>query len=231
MKLPALYRGRLLKRYKRFLADIELDSGEFITAHCANPGAMTGLAVPGSEVYLSKSDDPKRKLAYSWELCRVARGLVCVNTARANPLAHEALLASRIAELAGFLTCRREVSVGESRIDFRLEFEDGPCWVEVKNVTLDRGEGTSAFPDSVTKRGARHLRELSDLKRRGERAVLLFCSSRSDTRRVIPARDIDPAYADALIEAHVSGVEILAYAARVTQRELSLTHRVPVDLQ
>ncbi|MCB9609299.1 MAG: DNA/RNA nuclease SfsA [Polyangiaceae bacterium] len=231
MKLPPLHRGHLLKRYKRFLADVELEGGEVITAHCANPGAMTGLAVPGSEVFLSRSDDPKRKLPYSWELCRVGRGLVCVNTARANPIAHEALLASRVAELAGFLECRREVSIGESRIDFRLEFSEGPCWVEVKNVTLDRGGGTSAFPDSVTKRGARHLRELRDLKRRGERAVLLFCSSRSDTRRVIPARDIDPAYADALLEAHTAGVEIIAYAARVTQRELCLTNRIPVELE
>ncbi len=230
MRLPKLEKGRLLKRYKRFLADIELATGERITAHCANPGAMTGLAAPGSEVFLSRSDDPKRKLPYSWELCRVGRGLVCVNTARANPLAQEALEAGTVRELVGFSSLRREVSTGESRIDFQLEFPAGLCWVEVKNVTLDRGQGTSAFPDSVTKRGAKHLRELIDLKRGGDRAVLLFCSSRGDTQRVIAARDIDPAYADALVEAHEAGVEILAYACHVTQRELLLTHRVPVDL-
>lgn len=230
MKLPKLYEGRLLRRYKRFLADIELISGELVTAHCANPGAMTGLALPGSQVYLSRSDDPRRKLPYSWELCRVGRGLVCVNTARANPLAAEALQNGVVRELTGFVALRREVTVGESRIDFRLEFPEGRCWVEVKNVTLDRGNGVSAFPDSVTKRGARHLRELIELKQQGERAVLLFCSSRSDTQRVIPARDIDPVYAEALAEAHAAGVELLAYACKISQRELRLSKRVPVDL-
>lgn len=235
MKLPELYEGRLVKRYKRFLADIELKDGRLVTAHCANPGAMTGLAVPGTEVFLSKSDDPRRRLAYSWELCRVGGSLVCVNTARANPLAQEAIEGGRITQLAGFSKLRREVTAGASRIDFRLEYPRNTgfpslCWVEVKNVTLDRGGGTSAFPDSVTKRGARHLHELIALRQSGARAVLLFCSSRSDTRRVIPAGDIDPTYAKALLAAHAAGVEILAYAARISLRELALARRVPVVL-
>ncbi len=257
MKLPPLIRGQLIKRYKRFLADILLEGGELITAHVANPGAMTGLAAPGSEVYLSQSDDPRRKLRHSWELVRAGRALVCVNTARANPLVEEALRSGAIAELAGFSALRREVPYGDSRLDFELLFDDAQrptpgaandalrslahnvrttddstpptrCLVEVKQVTLDLGDGESGFPDTVTQRGARHLRELISARRAGHRAVLLFCSGRGDTRAVRPAAHIDQAYAEGLREAHAAGVEVLAYAGRVTQRALTLTHRVPV---
>ncbi len=230
MKLPPLVSGALLRRYKRFLADIALDSGETITAHCANPGSMRGLAEPGSRVYLSQSDNPKRKLSYSWELVATPSGLVCVNTARANPLVAEALTAGSIKELAGFNELRREVPYGDSRIDFELWFGSRRCLLEVKNVTLDFGDGTSAFPDSVTTRGARHLAELEHAKAAGARAVLLFCCSRSDTRRVVPASAIDPTYAAALRRAAAAGVEVLAYAGRVELRRLSLTHAVPVEL-
>lgn len=234
MKLPPLIRGQLVKRYKRFLADIVLEGGEPITAHVANPGAMTGLAAPGSEVYMSQSDDPRRKLRHSWELVRAGRALVCVNTARANPLVEEALRSGAIAELAGFSALRREVPYGDSRLDFELLFDDADpstptrCLVEVKQVTLDLGDGESGFPDAVTQRGARHLRELISARRAGHRAVLLFCSGRSDTEAVRPAAHIDRAYAEGLREAHTAGVEVLAYAGRITQRALTLTRRVPV---
>lgn len=230
MKLPPLVCGKLLRRYKRFLADIELGDGRAVTAHCANPGSMRGLAEPGSEVYLSHSDNPKRKLSYSWELVATASGLVCVNTARANPLVAEALASGSIRELAGFSELRREVPYGDSRIDFELWFGADRCLLEVKNVTLDFGDGTSAFPDSVTARGARHLAELERAKAAGIRAVLLFCCSRSDTLRVVPASEIDPTYAAALRRAAAAGVEILAYAGRVSRDELTLTHAVPVQL-
>jgi sugar fermentation stimulation protein A len=213
---PPLIAGVLIRRYKRFLADVEID-GRFETAHCANPGSMLGLARPGAPILLSASDNPKRKLRLTWELVKVAGALVGINTAYANRLVEEAIRAGRIEALAGYADFRREVPYGEgSRIDFMLSGPDRPpCYVEVKSVTLKRHEAAE-FPDSVTVRGARHLRELSAMRSLGARAVMLFVAQRDDCQRLEVAADIDPAYAAALTRARETGVEVLAYACRVS---------------
>lgn len=231
MLLPPLTEGRLVRRYKRFLADVELAGGEVVVAHCPNPGSMKTCAPDGARVWLSRSDDPRRKLAYTWELVEAFGALVCVHTGRANDLVAEALAAGVVPELSGYETVRREVRCGtKSRIDFCLEDGDRRCYVEVKNVTLDAGGGTSAFPDAVTARGTRHLAELEALVAGGDRAALLFCSTRADTERVRPADEIDPTYGQALRRAHAAGVEILAYRCEVSTAELRVAGRVPVDL-
>jgi sugar fermentation stimulation protein A len=224
----------LVRRYKRFLADVILPSGEEITAHVANPGAMTGLAAPGTRVWLSKSDDPKRKLPYAWELAEVDFGggseLVGVNTAYPNRLVHEALLAERIPECAGYPSLRREVRYGEnSRVDFLLEAADRPaCYLEVKNVHLMRTPGLAEFPDSVTARGARHMDELAAMAAAGARAVVLFLIQIGSATRFAPAADIDSTYAAALDGARAGGVEALAYTCAVTTEEIVLDRRVPI---
>ena len=178
-----LVSGRLVRRYKRFLADVVLDdTGEEITAHCANPGSMLGLTKPGSRVYLSKSDNPKRKLAYSWELIEADGALVGINTAHPNRLVEEALMDGRIDPLTGFATLRREVKYGKnSRIDILLDQDgDRPVYVEVKNVHLMRKAGLAEFPDSVTARGAKHLAEMADMVAQGARAAMVYLVQRPD---------------------------------------------------
>lgn len=233
MRYPVpLLEGRLLRRYKRFLADIELPGGEVVISHCPNPGSMKTCAPDGAPVWLSRSDDPRRKLAYTWEIVEAFGSMVCVHTGRANDLVAEALEAGALAELDGYDRVRREVRCSDrSRIDFVLEREGGEaCYVEVKNVTLSAGGGVSAFPDAVTKRGTKHLEELMTLAAAGHRAVLLFCASRHDTERVRPAGDIDPVYAETLRRAARSGVEVLAYRCDVSPTEVVVRQRVPVDL-
>ena len=212
---PPLIAGVLIRRYKRFLADVDID-GRVETAHCANPGSMLGLAEPAAPIWLSSSDKPTRKLRLTWELVKVGRTLVGINTAYANRLAEEAIRAGRIETLAGYSQLRREVPYGAgSRIDFLLTGPDRPpCYVEVKSVTMKRREAAE-FPDSVTARGARHLRELSAARRAGARAVMLFVAQRGDCRRLALAADIDPAYAGEFARAREAGVEVLAYACRV----------------
>ncbi len=213
-----LVSGRLVKRYKRFLADVVLDdSGEEITAHCANPGSMLGLKEPGSRVWLSLSDNPKRKLKYSWEVIEADGALVGINTAHPNKLVEEALQGARIAELAGFETLRREVKYGKnSRIDILLEQSDGSkTYVEVKNVHLMRQAGLAEFPDSVTARGAKHLGELTDMVREGHRAVMVFLVQRPDCSALSLASDIDPNYAAAFKDAADAGVETYAIGCDV----------------
>ncbi|MBN8958636.1 MAG: DNA/RNA nuclease SfsA [Rhizobiales bacterium] len=224
----------LVRRYKRFLADVILPSSEEITAHVANPGAMTGLAAPGTRVWLSKSDDPKRKLPYAWELAEVdfGSGVECVgvDTAYPNRLVHEALLAERIPECAGYPSLRREVRYGEnSRVDFLLEGVGRPvCYLEVKNVHLMRTPGLAEFPDSVTARGARHMQELAAMADAGARAVVLFLIQIGSATRFAPAADIDPAYAASLEAARVRGVEALAYTCAVTTEGIVVDRRVPI---
>lgn len=233
MKFQApLIEGRLIKRYKRFFADVELSDGEIVTAHCANTGAMTGIKEAGLRVWLSRSDNPKRKLKYSWELVEADDTLIGALPARANDIAEEAIKAGQIEPLSGYSSLRREVRYGEnSRIDLLLEDEHRPpCWVEVKNVHWRRGPGIAEFPDGVTSRGAKHLGELSEQARSGDRAVQLFIVQRGDCTILRPARDIDPVYASALKSAAQAGVDILAYACSVTQEGITLAARMTVEI-
>ena len=219
MRFPVpLVSGRLIRRYKRFLADCLLDSGEEITAHVANSGSMLGLAVPGSRVYLARSSDPKRKLAWSWQLVEANGALVGIDTGLSNRIVAEAIAEGRIPALAGYETLRREVPYGaRSRVDMLLEGEGRPhCYVEVKSVTLSRRPGLAEFPDAVTARGAKHLAELSTMVEMGARAVLVYLVQRSDCDRFELAADIDPTYATAAHAARAAGVEMLRVRAEVT---------------
>ncbi|MBN8935547.1 MAG: DNA/RNA nuclease SfsA [Rhizobiales bacterium] len=224
----------LIKRYKRFLADVALPAGETITVHVANPGAMTGLATPGARVWLSKSDNAKRKLPHSWELVEVDFGggaeLVGVNTAHPNPLVGAALAAGAIPELAGYDTIRREVKYGKnSRVDFLLESATRPpCYVEIKNVHLMRRPGLAEFPDAKTERGAKHLVELGDMVEQGARAVMLYVIQIGSATRFKLARDIDPKYGAAYDAARVRGVEALAWKCRIEQGGIAIDTPVPI---
>lgn len=231
---PPLEEGRLLRRYKRFLADIETTTGELLTIHCPNTGSMLNCMVEGGQVWFSRSNDPKRKLPGTWEISETPQGrLACVNTGRANGLVEEALRAGLISELNGFIGLKREVPYGQenSRIDFRLDYPDGPAYVEVKSVTLGfDGTPVAAFPDAVTQRGAKHLRELASLAREGVRAVQLYCVNLSGIDAVRPAQEIDPGYAAALREARAAGVEVLAYGVRLTAEQVCIDRRLEVLL-
>ena len=224
----------LVKRYKRFLADVLLPSGEAITAHVANPGAMIGLAAPGLRVWLSKSANSKRKLPYSWELVEVDLGagpeLIGINTAHPNLLVAEAVAAGAIPELAGYGAARREVKYGKnSRIDFLLEAPDRPaCYLEVKNVHLMRTPGLAEFPDSVTARGAKHLDELAGMTAAGARAVMLFLIQIGSASRFALARDIDPTYGGAFDRARSAGVEAVAYRCLIEHAAITLAGPVPI---
>jgi sugar fermentation stimulation protein A len=235
MRFPhPLIPGRLQRRYKRFLSDILLDDGRAVTAHCANPGSMLGLATPGARVWLSPAANPARKLRWSWELVEApseaGSTLVGINTGRANALVDEALAAGRVAELAGYAARRREVRYGKaSRVDFLLEEGAGPpCYLEVKSVTLRRRGRIAEFPDAVTARGSRHLAELAAMAGQGARAVLLFLVQRGDCERVAVAADIDPAYAAALTAARAAGVEILCYKCDLTPSGIALDAGLPL---
>lgn len=221
---PELEQGLLLVRYKRFLADIQTDNGEFLTIHCPNTGSMFNCMMPGGRVWFSRSNDPKRKLPGTWEISETPQGrFACINTGRANNLVEEALRAGVISELNGFTGLKREVAYGQekSRVDFRLDYPQGPAYVEVKSVTLGFDDcAVAAFPDAVTQRGARHLRELASLARDGVRAVLLYCVNLTGIEAVRPAEEIDPGYAVALREAVAAGVEVLAYGVQLTPEEI-----------
>jgi len=224
--------GRLVRRYKRFLADIVTDAGEHLCIHCPNTGSMLNCMGEGARVWFQRNSDPKRKLPGTWELVETPQGrLACVNTARANRLVEEALLAGVIEELTGFTALKREVAYGveNSRVDFRLDYPEGPAYVEVKSVTLGFGDtAVAAFPDAVTTRGARHLRELAVLARDGVRAVQLYCVNLSGVEAVRPASEIDPLYAEALRDAQEAGVELLAYGVELSPEEIRLVRRLPV---
>ncbi len=230
MRFPdPLIRGRLVRRYKRFLSDHELDDGSLVTAHCANPGAMTGLAEPGMEVWLSPARNPARKLRYSWELVRVGDGLVGINTAHPNAIVAEAIEAGRIPELAGYDSLRREVRYGKnSRIDLLLEGGGRPpCYVEVKNVHLRR-DRLAEFPDAVTARGAKHLAELANVVADGGRAVMLYLVQREDCPGFAIAEDIDPTYAEELTRALAAGVEAICFCCKLTTDSVTLDRALPI---
>lgn len=225
----------LVKRYKRFLADVILGNGEMITAHVANPGAMTGLQAPSARVWLSRSPSATRKLPYSWELIEADFGsgleLVGVNTGHPNGIVAEALASDAIPELAGYTSIRREVKYGaSSRIDFLLENpERPPCYVEIKNVHLMRECGCAEFPDSVTARGAKHLDELAAIRATGARAVMLYVIQIGSAASFSLARDIDPAYGRAFDRARSAGVEAIAYTCRITVQGINLAEGVPIE--
>jgi len=227
-----LIEGRLVKRYKRFFADVRLDDGQIVTAHCANTGAMAGIKDEGLKVWLSPSDNPKRKLKFTWELVEAQNTLIGTYPSLANSLAEDAVNSGIITELSGYSSLRREVKYGDnSRIDLLLEQDDRPpCWVEVKNVHWVREEGLAEFPDGVTSRGTKHLGELSTKAQEGERAVQLFIVQRSDCIRLRAAADTDPIYAKALVSAHKAGVEILAYGCDVSPDGIEITKALKVEL-
>lgn len=224
-----LIRGTLLQRYKRFLADIRLESGEVVTAHTANSGSMKGLTEPGNPVYLSYHDKASRKLRYSWEIVEVGPVAVGINTSLPNGLVEEGIRRRVIEELQGYRQIRREVRYGKnSRIDLLLSKEDGAqCYVEVKNVTLVEA-GVAYFPDAVTERGRKHLEELMDMVDQGHRAVIFFVLQRGDGGYVAPADHIDPVYGKTLRRAISHGVEALAYRAKVDPREINLQEALKV---
>ncbi len=230
MKFPSPLRpGRLIKRYKRFLADIDLD-GETVTAHVANPGSMIGVATPGARAWLSTTDNPARKLKHSLEIVEADGTLVAINTSNPNTIVAEAVEAGAIPELTGYPSRRREIKYGvNSRIDFLLEADGrAPCFVEVKNVHLSRRPGLAEFPDSVTARGAKHLRELAAVAGQGARAVQLFVVQRRDCDVFTLAADLDPAYAAAFAAARAAGVEALCHACDVDLDGVRLTRPLPI---
>lgn len=236
MKLPLdLVPATLLRRYKRFLADVELADGSVITAHVANPGAMIGLQAPGARVWLSKSPSKTRKLPFSWELIEADFGngpeLVGVNTMHPNSIVAEALAANAIPELNGYDIIRREVKYGAaSRVDFLLEHPSRPpCYVEVKNVHMMRQPGLAEFPDSVTARGARHLDELAAVVAAGARAMMLFVVQIGSSTAFALARDIDPAYGRAFDKARAAGVEAIAYTCQIDHGSIVLAGKVPIQ--
>ena len=224
-----LVRGTLVARYKRFFADVVLDDGREITAHCPNPGAMLGLNTPGLPAWISRSDDPKRKLAHTLELVEADGGLVGVNTMHPNRLVAEALATDHFPELTGYTSHRREVRYGaNSRVDFLLEAPGrAQCWLEIKNCHLRRAGTLAEFPDCVAARSLKHLRELTAMVEAGERAVMLFVIQRTDCDAFAACADLDPAYARGLTEAAAKGVEVLAYACDMAETGVKIDRRVP----
>ncbi len=227
--------GKILKRYKRFLADIELENGEIITAHTANTGSMKTCWEPGWPVLLSYHDNPKRKLKYSLELTNNGLTWICVNTSLPNKIAMEGIQNGVVKELSGYEHIKPEVKVGKSRIDILLSNDSGggvareSCYVEVKNVTLIDQKSGALFPDSVTTRGQKHLEELITLVKSGTRAAMLYVINREDATSFAPAKEIDPKYAELLDQARSEGVEILAYQCKIDSNGISLSHALPLD--
>lgn len=230
---PPLIRATLLRRYKRFLADVSLKDGSELTVHCPNTGSMKNCIVENSPCYLLDAQNPKRKYRYSWELATVPGGhLAGINTARANTLVEEAIRCGDITELAGYSSLLREQKYGNegSRVDFLLEREGERCYVEVKSVTLGEQNGAGRFPDAKSDRARKHLRELMVMRNLGCRSVLLFCVQHSGINTVAPADDIDPAYGNVLREAVIAGVEVLAYRVAISPQSLRIHQSLSVLL-
>ena len=229
-----LIRGILIKRYKRFLADVLLDNGETVTAHCANSGSMMGLKDEGNIVWLSPATNPKAKLNYKWELVEVDGSLIGINTSHPNRLVQDAITDGTISELEGYQNLRREMKYGQnSRIDIFLSGStqgDRDCYVEVKSVTLSRQKGIAEFPDSVTARGTKHLKELSQMVADGHRAIMVYLMQREDCTEFRLAADIDPTYAAALDAALYDGVEAVCYGCTLTPKEIIVGQRISIRL-
>jgi sugar fermentation stimulation protein A len=228
---PPLIKGTLLKRYKRFLADVKLKDGTVVTAHCPNTGSMQGCSEPGRPVYLSSHDNPKRKLKYTWELIEMPSSLVGVNTLVPNRLVFESIKAGRVPELTGYETADREVKINDhTRLDFALTAADGQrCYGEIKNCTLVN-DGVALFPDAVTARGLKHLSELEALVDTGNRCVMFYFIQRMDAGVFRPADQIDPEYGRGLRRAVRSGVEMLAYDVFIDLKGIRLNRRIPCEL-
>jgi sugar fermentation stimulation protein A len=224
-----LVHGRLIQRYKRFLADVELDNGEIVVAHTTNSGSMKSCLVPGADVYLSPSPDPNRKTRFTWEMILINGQWVGINTAWPNLLAFEAIQKNKIPTLNRYTLIKREVKFGDSRFDVYCENEFERCIVEVKNVTLKEGE-FARFPDAVTERGQKHLNTLMEVKKQGLRAVMLYVIQRMDVAYFGPAYVIDPVYAQTLKTAMEHGVEVIAMQAEVSPFGIELTMQIPLVL-
>lgn len=225
-----LHKGKLIKRYKRFLADVELvESGQVITAHCPNTGSMKTCGAPGDMVFLTHNPSPARKLKYTWELTKTTGGYVGVNTHTPNALVKEAILRGHIKELQGYGQIRSEVKYGKnSRIDLLLQDErKGECYVEIKNSTLLEGERI-IFPDAVSERGLKHIHELTAMVEAGHKAVLFFLVNRPEGASFAPADAIHPEYGVALRAAKKAGLQVLAYRAKHTLKAIKVAERVPV---
>ncbi len=231
MYWPQLIPGTLINRYKRFLADVQLSDGTLVTAHCANSGRMTACNEPGRTVYLSSHDNPKRKLPYTWELIDMGSSLVGVNTMVPNRLVAEAVAAEKIPELTGYETIEKEVRVGRrSRLDLKLVKPQSPsCYVEIKNCTLVEKE-RAMFPDAVTVRGRKHLKELESLVEEGHRCVMFFLIQRMDAGQFAPADHIDPIYGETLRHAAGKGVEMVAYDVDIDLTQIQINHRLSIIL-
>ena len=226
-----LIKGKLIKRYKRFMADIELYNGDVVTAHCANSGSMLSINEPGAEVWVSPANNPDRKLKYTWEMIRINQSLVGVNTQHPNALVAEAIVAGKISALSEVNNLQREIKYGtNSRIDILLNLLDGrKCYVEVKNVTMRRDltKGAPAeFPDGITARGTKHLGELSNMVLQGNRAVMFYLVQRYDACSMTIARDIDSTYGESLDTARTSGVEVLAYNCKLSPKMIKVADPV-----
>ncbi|MFO8235390.1 MAG: DNA/RNA nuclease SfsA [Bacteroidales bacterium] len=221
-----LTHGTLIKRYKRFLADVKLDNGEEITAHCTNSGSMKSCLEEGAEVFLTPVDDPNRKTKFTWEMIKINGSWVGINTNVPNRIAYEAVQNNEIEQLYSYDTVKREVTFGNSRFDIYAENGNEKVFIEVKNVTLKEGE-YALFPDAVTKRGKKHLESLIQVKDQGMRAVMLYVVQRSDVKIFAPAWNIDPEYAKTLVEAHKKGVEIIPVQVQVSPKEINIVRELP----
>ncbi len=231
MLWPKLIRGILLRRYKRFMADVKLNNGHIVTAHCPNTGSMTGCCEPGRVVYLSRHSNPKRRFPYTWELIEMPSSLVGINTAVPNCLVMEAILCGKIKTLSCYVTVRSEIRYGKnSRIDLLLETENGKrCFIEIKNCTLVEN-GIAYFPDAVTVRGLKHLVELTQLMQNGNRCVIFYLVQRTDAYRFRPADHIDHAYGRTLRDAVSNGVEIMVYDVKIDTHRIELNQPLPYEL-
>ncbi|MCB1701169.1 MAG: DNA/RNA nuclease SfsA [Halioglobus sp.] len=231
MQFADLVEGRLLRRYKRFLADVELPGGQVITAHCPNTGAMTGCAEPGSRVWLSTSTVKTRKYPHTWELVATPDGIACIHSASANKVVGEAFRQGLVPGFERYVDISTEVKYGQgSRVDLLLQGPPGQVFIEVKSVTLCRGGGWGAFPDAVSARGRKHLRELQGVVAGDTRALLFFCVFHTGIKAVCAAGDIDPAYRDTLAEAMAAGVEVLAWGADISTSGIRLARALPFEL-
>ncbi len=224
-----LIHGRLIKRYKRFLADIILDNGEIVTAHCTNSGSMKSCLEHNAEVYLSPVNDPKRKTKFTWEMIKINNDWIGINTGNPNKLAFEAVVNNEIEKLKGYSEVKREIKFGDSRFDIMAKNETETCFIEVKNVTLKEGD-YALFPDAVTSRGKKHLETLVKVKENGMRAVMLYIIQRMDISIFAAAKEIDPEYAETLKVAYHSGVEIIPVQAKVTPEKINLVKELTFEL-